>query len=231
MRLLLVIVVLCIAPAGALIVTERYVGVLEGDFWADAASQITRLDRITALYPPNVRKMKTAPAILQLKQMTSAQQVAATVCAVPDSPYQRLFDRITTRCTQWTLYRSARRAALLAALVTVATFALILMARITVRRYAAIQQWPGNWNLWFVVRGLPVLLLGQIATSLFGYGVLLQSAIGKTTVAIAMLLVPFAVLFWLERRLVLAFVEPEALAAFRPKHVSGGRRSRVSRST
>jgi hypothetical protein len=229
MRLLLACLVLFLAPAGAMLVTEHYVATLEGEFWDDAAGQIARLDRVTALYPPNVRKMKSAPAILQLKQMPSGYHVAATVCSVPDSPYRGLFARLNIRCDQWYLYRRARRAALLGVLVTVGAWAMVLIARITVRRYAGLQQWPGNWTLWFVLRGLPVLLLAQIAASLLGYGVIVQTLTGKALTAAAIMLVPFAVLFWLERRLVLAFVEPTALAAYRPTGVAGVRRRHVGR--
>jgi hypothetical protein len=47
--------------------------------------------------------------------------------------------------------------------------------------------------------------------------------------AAAIMLVPFAALFWLERRLVLAFVEPNALAVYRPAGMAGVRRRHVGR--
>lgn len=230
MRLLLACLVVLLAPAGALLMTARQVDRIETEFEEDALSQIARLDRVTALYPPNVRKLKTAPAIMQLKQLSGGGQIAATACATPDSPYQRLFERLNSRCVQWGLFRRARYAALFGAVVAVATWALILISRIVVRRFSTRQEWPGNWTLWFVLRGIPVLLLAQIAVSLFGYGVLLQEVTGRAVYAAAILILPFGLLFWLERRLVLAFVEPEALSAYRPRGVAGVRRRRPAHS-
>jgi hypothetical protein len=226
MRLLLACVIVLLAPAASLVVTERYVAALEGDFWKDSYSQVTRLNRVSELYPPNVKRMKNAGAILQLKQMTSGQQVAASVCATPDSPYFRLFERLTARCADWALYRRARWLAFLAALVAGTTVAMVLMARIAVQRAAAREEWPGAWTHWFLVRGIPLFLLVQVALSLAPYSVLLSSLTGRLLYANAILLLPFAILFWLERRFVLAFVEPRVLTAFRPKRASRGRRSR-----
>ena len=230
MRLLIACVLVLAAPALSLIVTERHVSALESEFWEDASSQVKRLERVTALYPPNVRKMKSAPAIMQLKQMSSGQQVAATVCATPDSPYHRLFERINVRCGDWTVLRRARWFALLAAAAAAATLAVILMARITVQRVTVRQRWSGGWTHWFILHGIPVFLLCQIAISLAPFSVLLRSLTGRVLYANAILVLPFALLFWLERRFVLAFVEPHLLAAYRPKRAARVRRSRHSQA-
>lgn len=226
MRLLIACVIVLLAPISSLFVTERYVSVLEGEFWQDRSSQVARLDRVTELYPPNLQRMKGAAAVLQLKQMTSGQQVAATVCGIPGSPYFRLFERLTSRCADWTLYRRARWLALLGAIAAAATVTIILMARIAVQRAVAREQWPGNWTHWFLLRGIPVFLLIQVAISLAPYSVVLSSLTGRLLYANAILLLPFVILFWLERRFVLAFVDPRVLAAFRPRAASRGRRGR-----
>jgi hypothetical protein len=223
MRLLLACIVLFLAPAGALLLTDRYVSALEADFQEDAARQVNRLNSLIELYPPKVLKLRSAPAILQLRGLSDGEQVAERVCGLRDSPYQRLFERLTLRCDQWSLFRRARRSALIAVLASVGAFALILMARITVQRYARLREWPGNWTLWFTMKGLPLLLLGQVAVSLIGYGIILQTVTGKTAYALAILAVPFALLYWIERRLVLAFVEPASLRVYRPRNVKGPR--------
>lgn len=227
MRLLLVCLVVFLAPAAALIVTERSVSTIEGEFWSDSASQIARLERVTALYPPNVRKMRSAPAIVQLKSMPSGGHVAAAVCATYDSPYRRLFDHLNTRCAQWSLFSRARRAAMAGAVLAIATLASVLLARIVVRRYSILQEWPDNWTVWFMRRGMPALLLAQISAALLGFGVLLQDYTGKALTAAAILLIPFVALYWIERRLVLAFIEWHTLAAFRPKAAARRRRRRI----
>jgi hypothetical protein len=229
MRLLLACVVVLLAPTASLFVTEGYVSALEGEFWQDASSQVKRLARVAELYPPNIRKMKGAPAIMQLKQMSSGQQVAATVCATPDSPYRRLFERLNVRCGDWTVYRRARWFAFLAAVAAAVTMAVILMARIAVQRATVRQRWSVNWTHWFYLRGIPAFLLCQVAISLTPYGVLLHSVTGRLLYANAILVLPFALLFWLERRFVLAFVEPHLLAPFQPKRAARVRRSRRSR--
>jgi hypothetical protein len=228
MRLLLACVLVLLAPTASLFVTERYVSALEDEFWQDAASQIKRLDRVASLYPPNVRRMKAGPAIRQLKQMSSGRHVAVTVCATPDSPYHRLFERLNVRCGDWTVYRRARWYAILAAAAAAATLATILMARIAVQRATVRQRWSGNLTHWFILHGIPVFLLCQIAISLAPYGVLLRSLTGRLLYAYAILALPFALLFWLERRFVLAFVEPHLLAPYRPKRAARVRRSRRS---
>ena len=217
MRLLLACLVLFLAPAGGLFLAMHRVDVIEGEFARDAASQVARLDRVTALYPPNVRKMRSAPAILQLKEMSGGATIAANVCATPDSPYQRLFDRLHPRCDSWRLYRRARYAALLGALVAVGCFALILMARIKVRRFVDRRAPAGHWIAVLIQKGLPLLLILQIAAALGGYGVVLQTLTGKTWYAVGILTIPFLLLLFLERRLVVAFVEPQALGDIQPR--------------
>ncbi len=217
MRFLLACLVLFLAPAGALFLTNQKVEGIEGEFQGDATSQITRLDRITALYPPNVRKMRSAPAILQLKQMSGGANVATSVCATPDSAYQRLFEHLNSRCDSWRLYRRARSAAYLGALVSLGCFALILIARIKVHRFVNRRTPSGHWVGVVIQKGLPLLLLVQVVAALSGYGVVLQTMTGKTLYAVGILTVPFLVLLFLERRLVLGFVEPEALGDVQPR--------------
>jgi hypothetical protein len=228
MRLLLACVLVLLAPTASLFVTEQYVSAVEDEFWQDASGQIKRLDRVTELYPPNARKMKSAPAIRQLKQKSSGRDVAVTVCATPDSPYQRLFERLNVRCGDWTVYRRARWFAFLAAVAAAFTLAVILFSRIAVQRATVRQRWSGDWTHWFILRGIPAFLLCQIAISLAPYGVLLRSLTGRVLYANAILVLPFALLFWLQRRFVLDFVEPHLLAAYRPKRAARVRRSRRS---
>jgi hypothetical protein len=208
MRLVLACLAIFLAPSGALFLSVRQVEAIQDDFLEDAKSQIDRLERISALYPPNVRRMQTAPAILQLRELYGGANIAANVCATPDSPYQRLFERLSPRCDEWRLYRRARSFAFLSAVAALAVLALALMARISVLRYVERQQRPGNLTLLFILRGIPLLLAGQIAVALLGYGVLLQNATGKASYAAAILTVPFLILFALERHLVLGYVEP-----------------------
>jgi len=60
MRLVLACLAIFLAPAGALFLTVRQVDEIQNEFFQDAKSQIDRLDRVSALYPPNVRRMKAA---------------------------------------------------------------------------------------------------------------------------------------------------------------------------
>jgi hypothetical protein len=131
------------------------------------------------------------------------------------------------------MYRRARTAAIFGLAAAVGAFGLILIARIKVRRFLDQQQHPGNWAHVFILRGMPVLLVGQIVLALFGYGVVLQTMTGKALYAIGLLMIPCVALFLIERRLVAAFVEPEALGGYgsrrrksrsrRSLHVPGGR--------
>jgi hypothetical protein len=99
----------------------------------------------------------------------------------------------------------------------------VLIARITVTRYDRRKEWPGNWALWFVMRGIQAVLAVQAAIALAGFGVLLHSVVSHMLLVVAALALPFAGLYLLERRTVLAFVEPQRLRAYR---VSGVQRPR-----
>lgn len=231
MRFLFACLAVLLVPAAAVIVTQRQARTIEGEFWADAASQIARLDRVAALYPPNVRRMRSAPAILQLKAMPNARTVAANVCATYDSPYRQLFDHLNTRCAQWTLISRGRRTALVSALLAVGVLPLIVLGRLIIRRYVRIQRWPGNVNMWFVQRGVPALLLAPLAAAFFAFGIHLQEMTGKALTVAAILSIPAIAVFWMERRVVMAFVQPYALAALRPKAGVGKRRRRRVRRT
>jgi hypothetical protein len=232
MRLLLVCLAIFLAPAGALLLSVQRVDAIEAEFAADRTSHVTRLDRITALYPPNLLRMRNVAAILQLKQMAGGSTVAANVCAVPDSPYQRLFERLPSRCASWGMYRRARSAALFGAIAAIGAFALILIARIKVRRYQDRQEPPGNWAHVFILRGIPVLLIGHIVIALLGYGVVLQTMTGKAWYAAGILTIPFLALFLLQRRLVTDFVEPQALGGYGSRRRKGrARRSLMVRDT
>jgi hypothetical protein len=67
-------------------------------------------------------------------------------------------------------------------------------------------------------------LLIQVGVSLIGYGIVLRTLVSKTVFVFGILLVPFIVLFWAERKAALAFIEPESLNRFRPHGVKGRRR-------
>jgi hypothetical protein len=218
MRLLLACLVLFLAPAGALLVTEKYVSTLEDEFLQDATAQVQRLNDVYQLSPPRVKKMRLAPAIMQLRGLNSGSDVANRVCGSLDSPFTRLFERLSPRCSEWTLLRKARWAALLSVAVSALMLGLVLMARITVERYATLEAWPGNWAMWFVMRGITLVLAAQVAVSLAGPGIVLQTVTGKTALTLAALTLPFLALTFGERKLVLAFVEPRRLNRFRPKH-------------
>jgi len=218
MRLLLACLVLFLAPAGALLVTDKYVSALEDEFLEDAKAQIQRLNDVYELSPPRVKRMRLAPAIMQLRGLSTGKDVANRVCGSLDSPFARLFERLYPRCTQWTLLRRARWAALLSVAVSALMLGLVLMARITVERYASLESWPGNWAMWFVMRGITLVLAAQVAVSLAGPGIVLQTILGKTALTLAALTLPFLALTFGERKLVLAFVEPKRLNRFRPKH-------------
>jgi hypothetical protein len=224
MRLVLACIVLFIVPAGCLFVTDRLVTEIEQDFSDDAASQVARLERVAEMNPARLRTLRNAPAILQLRQMGGGSQVARQVCGPLDSPYRRLFDHLTIRCGRFALLRRARWNALLAVIGTFFVFALVLVARITVTRYNRRKEWPGNWALWFVMRGMHALLALQAAASLVGFGILLGPLISRAVLIVAALAIPFVLLFLLERRMVVAFVEPKRLRAYRVTGVQGPRR-------
>jgi hypothetical protein len=218
MRLVLACLFLFLAPAGALLVTDRRISDVEGEFQKDAQKQTERLNSILQFNPARVRRIAIAPLILQLKEFKTGSAVAARACGSPDV-YRRLFDGLTARCGSWTVLRRARWAALLSVVGTAFVFALILMARITVQRYATLEVWPGNWTMWFVMRGVMLLLIAQVAGALSGYGIVLQTVTGKVWITLAALMAPFAAMVWIERKLVFAFVEPQRLRMFRPRGV------------
>jgi hypothetical protein len=224
MRLVLASIVLFLVPAGCLFFTDRLVTEMEQDFADDAASQIARLERIVEMNPARLRTLRTAPAILQLKAMGSGAQIARQVCGPLDSPYRRLFERLSIRCGRFELLRRARWSALLAVAGTFLVLALVLVARITVTRYDRRKEWPGNWALWFVLRGLQALLALQAAASLIGFGILLGSVISRTVLVVGALAIPCVLLYLLERRMVVAFVEPQRLRAYRVSGIQGPRR-------
>jgi hypothetical protein len=227
MRLVLACIVLFLVPAGCLLVTDRMVTNIEQDFSDDAASHVARLNRVAQMNPARIRTMRNAAAILVLKELGSGPQVARQVCGPLDSPYRGLFEHLTIRCGQFSLLRRARWGALLSVTGTFVALALILMARITVTRYDRRKEWPGNWALWFVMKGIQVLLALQVMGSLAGFGILLQPVIGRTLLVIAALAIPSVLLYLVERRLVVAFVEPQRLRAYRVSGIQGPRR-RVS---
>jgi hypothetical protein len=224
MRLVLACIVLFLVPAGCLFVTDRQVTSIEQDFYDDAARQITRLNRIAEMNPSRLRTMRNVAAIAQLKAMGEGAEIARQVCGPIDSPYRRLFDQLTIRCGRFDLLRRARWSALLAVMGTFVVLAMVLIARITVTRYDRRKEWPGNWALWFVMRGIQAMLAAQVAVSLIGFGILLQPVVARTLLLAGMLAVPFVLLYLLERRLVLAFVEPQRLRAYRVRGVQGPRR-------
>src|ERR1044071_10241541 len=102
MRLVLACLVLFLAPGTCLVVTDRFANNIEAEFKGDAEAQIQRLERITQMYPPKLRTLHNAPAILQLRAMGgNGERIAQQVCGAADSPYRRLFDFLPTRCAQW----------------------------------------------------------------------------------------------------------------------------------
>jgi hypothetical protein len=228
MRLLLACIIVFLAPAGAFLITGRYLDVLEREFLEDADRQVARLDDVQRFYPPNAKTMTGASAIRQLRDLGSGGKVAAIVCSGSDSPYRRLFERLTPRCAQWRVYRWARRLGLFSILLSVGVWVCILVARIIVRRYAGRRDAAGSWNNWLVARGIPLLLALHVAVTLAGCGVILKDATGRGLFAMAILLIPFLGLFWLERRLVTGFIEPEMLGAVRRRKVVRIRRRRVA---
>lgn len=216
MRLLLVSVVLFIVPAGALLVADRYITEIEGEFYRDSSAHVERLHSIYQLYPTRLRQIPLTPVILQLKGLGSGGHIAAAVCGSSNPVFHRLFDHLDDRCRQWALYRRARYAGALSVLLAAIAFAVVLVARISVKRYASRELWPGNWTMWFVLRGMTLILAAQVAGALSGYGVVLQAITGKSGLTLAILAAPFLALLLVERKLVASFVEPQQLNVFRP---------------
>lgn len=226
MRLVLVCLVLFIAPAGCLLVTDRSVSNIEDGFLQDATWQINRFDRIVEMYPPKARTLRNAAEVQQLKQLGNGHSIAAGVCGSSAAPYRSMFDRLTIRCGEWTVLRRSRNMALIGVMAAVFTLGLILIARIGVRRYENRKEWAGPWTTWFTLRGIHVVLALQVAAALAGFVALLQVVLFRPVYAYAALFLPWAGLLLVESRLVTGFVEADKLVAFRPSR----RRSRMARA-
>jgi hypothetical protein len=224
MRLLLVCLALFLAPAACLIATDRFVTGIENDFRQDARWQIQRFDRIVEMYPPRAATLHNAAAIEHLKRYPDGGAVAAAICGPSNSPYTLLFERLSIRCGEWSILGRARSAALLGVGLSFVTLGLVLVARIAVLRYQDRLQWAGPWTTLSTFYGLPVILGLQVTAALAGFAILFRVLVPRPLYAYLGLLIPWLALFWIERRLVNAFVEPRKLVPGRPH-----RRSRLRR--
>lgn len=225
MRLILFCIVLFLAPAGCLVVTDRFVNRIEDDFFQDAQWHITRYDRIVEMYPPKARTIRNAAEIRQLKQLGDPHGIASGVCGPMDSPYKRLFDRLSIRCGEWSVLRRARNAALVGVAIAFCTLALVLVARIGVRGYERNKEWAGSWTAWFSTRGIQAVLLIQVTTALAGFAVLLRTLLSHPLYAYAALVIPWLGLFWIERLTAAGFTQAPKIFGNRPR-----RRARVMRA-
>src|SRR5579883_940002 len=217
MRLVVFCILLFLAPAGCLLVTDRFVSRIEEDFLQDAKWQVNRFNRIVEMYPPKAASIRNAGQLRQLKQFTDGHTVAAAVCGPMDAQYSHLFERLTIRCGEWSVLRRARYAALIGVVAAVFTLGFVLVARIGVRRYENRKEWAGPWTAWFTLRGIHVVIALQVASALAGFGILLQTLVGRPIYAYAALFIPWAGLFWVERRTAAGFIEAQKLTSFRPK--------------
>ncbi len=225
MRLVLFCLVLFLAPAGCLMVTDRFVNRIEDDFFQDAQWHINRYNRIVEMYPPKARTIRNAPEIRQLKQLGDPHGIATGVCGPMDSPYKRLFDRLSIRCGEWSLLRRARNASLVGVVMAFVTLALVLLARIGVRRYETNKEWAGSWTAWFSARGIQAVLLIQVTTALAGFAVLLQTLLSRPLYAYAALVIPWLGLFWIERLTAARFIQAPKIFGNRTR-----RRTRMMRA-
>jgi hypothetical protein len=225
MRLVLFAVLMLLAPAGCLLVTDHFVSRIEDDFLQDSLWQVKRYNRIVEMYPPRAATIRNATQLRQLKQLDSGKNVAALVCGPLDGPYRRLFDRLTIRCDEWSILRRARYVAVVGVLIAIFTFALLLVARIGVRRYENRKEWAGPWTTWFALRGIHVVLALQVTAGLAGFAILLRALVSQQWYAYAALLIPWMGLFWVEGRTAAGFIQADKLVAFRPK-----RRGRAMRA-
>jgi small-conductance mechanosensitive channel len=225
MRLVAFCLILFLAPAGCLLVTDRFVSRMEDDFYQDSTWQVNRFNRIVEMYPPKASTIKNAAEIRQLKHFGDGHSVAASVCGSLDSPYKRLFERLSIRCGEWNVLRRSRYAALIGVVMAFFTLALVLVARIGVRRYENRKEWAGPWTAWFTLRGIHVVLALQVAAALAGFAILLQTLMARPVYAYAALFIPWLGLFWAERRTAAGFIQAQKLTAFRPK-----RRARAARA-
>jgi hypothetical protein len=224
MRLVLFALLLFLAPAGCLLVTDHFVSGIEDDFLQDSRWQVKRFNRIVEMYPPRAATIRSAAQLLRLKQLGDGQSVAMLVCGPLDSPYTRLFDRLSIRCGEWSILRRARKAAIGGVVVALFTFALVLIARIGVQRYENRKEWAGAWTGWFALRGVHVLLGLQTAAALVGFAILLQTFLSRPVYAYAALVIPWMGLFWVESHTGAGFIKAEKLVNFRPR-----RRNRAMR--
>jgi hypothetical protein len=225
MRLVLFCILLFLAPAGCLLVTDRFVSRIEDDFLQDSLWHVNRYDRIVQMYPPRAATLRNAAPIRTLKRLGDGHSVAAAVCGPLDSQFTRLFDRLTIRCGDWSVLRRARNTALVGVVVAAITFALVLIARIGVLRYENRKEWAGPWTTWFTLRGIDVVLAIQVTTALAGFAILLQTLLRRPVYAYAALVIPWIGLLWVEIHTAAGFIQAQKLVAFRPK-----RRTRAMRA-
>jgi hypothetical protein len=226
MRMLVFCILLFLAPAGCLLVTDRFVSTIADDFLQDSRWQINRFDRSVEMYPPRAATLRNAAPIRTLKRLGNGNSVAAVVCGSPGGPYARLFDRLAIRCGEWSVLRRARYAALIGVLTAVGTFALVLIARIGVRRYENRKQWAGPWTTLFVSRGIHIVLAIQAATALAGFAILLQTLLRHPVYAYAVLF-PWMGLVWVEGRTAARFIQAEKLVVLRPTRRARAMRARA----
>jgi hypothetical protein len=227
MRLLAFCVILFLAPAGCLLVTDRFVSRIESDFLQDSTWQINRYDRIVEMYPPRAATLRNGAQIRLLKHLTDGHSVTAAVCTSGAGSYSRLFDRLTIRCNEWSVLRRARFAALIGVGVALIAFALVLVSRIGVRRYEHQQDWAGPWTAWFILRGIHVVLAVQVAAALAGFAILLQTLLSRSVYAYAALVIPWIGLFWVERTTAAGFIQAQKVVAFRPRRRARAMRARA----
>jgi hypothetical protein len=217
MRLVIFCIILFMAPAGCLLVTDRFASGIEDDFLQDSRWQINRYNRIVEMYPPKAATIRSAAQIRQLMRFGDGRSVATAVCGSPDGPYRYLFDRLNLRCGKWSALRRARFAALVGVVIAFATLALVLIARIGVRRYENRKEWASAWTAWFTLRGVHVVLAIQVAAALAGFVILLHTLLSHAVYAYAALIVPWIGLFWMESRTAAGFIQAEKLTPNRPR--------------
>jgi hypothetical protein len=226
MRLVLFALLLFLAPTGCLLVTDHFVSGIEDDFLQDSRWQIKRFNRIVEMYPPRAATIRNAPQLHRLRQLGDGKSVATLVCGPLDSPYSRMFERLSIRCSEWSVLRRARKAAIIGVLVALFTFALVLIARIGVQRYENRKEWAGPWTGWFALRGVHVLLGLQTAAALVGFAILLQTFLARPVYSYAALVLPGIGLFWVESHTAAGFIKAEKLVNFRPRRRNRAMRAR-----
>jgi hypothetical protein len=226
MRLVLVCIALFVAPACALLVAHRSISTVEGAFDQEGISYVRTLNSILDFNAESVRRVREAPAILHLRSvLATGGSVAQTVCGSGYSPYSRLFDGLTGRCRLWALARWARRTAVLSLGLSFALLGIVLASRNTVRTYVSVQRRPGPLTGWFLKSGVGLMVFVHAAVCVAAYALTLQPFTPKTSYTVAILAIPFILLYWFERRSVLAFVEAQTL--FPPGRKSRRRKKAV----